>query len=644
MRKSLFKPLGRALVAAFVFLGASTVLAQAPAKPSVEAFFENAAFGQALLSPTGRYVAIKVAPRGGRFQLIVLNSETLVAKVVAGYADADIGSVAWVADDRLAFNLVDLTVTVDDVRFGGGLYTVLADGSKLEEKMRRDKFSYVALVSGRKRTGDVFFALPQASQDDSVAYFFQMNVVNPREARSHKAPVGVAKWFLDQNDELRLTVSHEDNLSIVRVRETGEQWREVARFPSAGSSGFQVVDFGPDGTLYVAAANGRDKAALYRYDLNSNRVEPEPVLTLADFDFAGGLVMDSSDALLGVRYRSDALSTHWFDPRLKQIQAKVDALLPGTSNLLEVPWRAQVPLFLVHSVSDTTPVAFSLFNASTGTLVSLGKSMRDIDAAQMGTKHLHRFKARDGMEIPLWLTLPSGAGKATKLPAVVLVHDGPWQRGASWSWDAESQFLASRGYAVLAPEFRGSAGYGQKHYEAGWRQWGLSMQDDISDAVKWAIARGTVDASRVCIMGRGYGGYAAMMGLVNDSDMFHCGVAWSTVAGIDTLIEDGPNIYKLIDMPLVVGDRAKDAEQIARTSPLQNAARIKRPVLMAHGSANRLVPIRPSVRLRDAIRRGNPNVEWVEYPDEGHEWQFPKTRIDFWTRVEKFLERNIGSK
>jgi dipeptidyl aminopeptidase/acylaminoacyl peptidase len=643
MRMSLWKPLGQALVAAFVFLGAGSATAQAPAKPLVEAFFESAVFGEAKLSPTGRYLSVKLKPRQGRTQLLVLNTGTLAAKMVAGYADVNIGSVAWVTDDRLVFTLADPSMPPGSLLSEGGLYTVSADGSKVEEILGRDKFAGTVFAPRHKSSAD-FFALPWQSNDSTV-HLFRMNAVKgAKDGKIYKGPASVTQWFLDHNDEPRLTVGSEENMSVVRYADPAGQWREVARFPSAGPGGYTVIGFGPDGALYVAATNGKDKAALHKFDLPANRLEPEPVLALTDFDFAGSLILDSSETLLGVRYWSDAPSTHWFDARLKQIQTKVDALLPGTSNLLDVPLRSQVPIVLVHSVSDANPGTYSLFNTSTGTLVPVGQSMRDIDAAQMGTKDLHRYKARDGRDIPLWLALPKGAGKADKLPAVVLVHDGPWQRGAYWSWDAQSQFLASRGYAVLFPEFRGSTGYGQKHYQAGWKQWGLAMQDDIADAVKWAVARGTVDPSRVCIMGRGYGGYAALMGLAKDPDVYRCGIAWSAVAGIDALLETGPNVYKSIDMPLLVADPVQDAGQIARTSPLQNAHRIKQPVFLAHGSSNRSVPIRPSVRLRDAIRRDNPNVEWVEYADEGHEWHLTKNRVDFWTRVEKFLERHIGPK
>lgn len=217
-----------------------------------------------------------------------------------------------------------------------------------------------------------------------------------------------------------------------------------------------------------------------------------------------------------------------------------------------------------------------------------------------------RYKARDGMEIPALLTLP--ANGAQNAPLVVLVHGGPFVRGTHWGWNPDSQFLASRGYAVLEPEFRGSKGYGDKHYRAGWKQWGLAMQNDIADGARWAVAQGFADPKRICIAGASYGGYATLMGLVNDPDLYKCGVNWVGVTDINLLYDghwsstsDTSEDWKLYGMPDRVGDQVKDAAQLKATSP-----------------------------------------EWIEYQDEGHGWGLPKNRVDFWGRVEKFLDKHIG--
>ncbi|HZV65025.1 MAG TPA: prolyl oligopeptidase family serine peptidase, partial [Telluria sp.] len=247
-------------------------------------------------------------------------------------------------------------------------------------------------------------------------------------------------------------------------------------------------------------------------------------------------------------------------------------------------------------------------------------------------------------QIPAYLTVPAGAKK--NLPMVVLVHGGPWLRGGTWSWNPEVQFLASRGYVVLQPEFRGSAGFGSRHFQAGWKQWGLAMQNDVADGARWAIASGLADPKRICIAGGSYGGYSALMGLINDPELFKCGIEWAGVTDIDLMYSvhwsDIPDDYKRHGMPALVGDRIGDAAQLKAASPLENAARIRQPLLMAYGGWDLRVPIVHGEKFRDAVRQRNNKVEWVVYPDEGHGWRKPENQVDFWTRVEAFLQRNLA--
>lgn len=648
MRKQYgWKPLGL-VAAALLFLGC-TAWAQAPARPSVEAFFENPAFSTPALSPTARHLALGITPKGGRRQLMVLDTEKLTAKMVAGFSDADVGWFEWATDDRLVMNLVDLSRGIGDVRTGTGLQTVMRDGSKLEEVIFRDRGANVVSATRRKRTGHVFVVDPRTLRDE-LNLMLRRHDAATHEIVRYRGSGHVWHWFLDQNDEPRVTFGQDERARVVNYLDPADgKWRELARFDSLSpKDAVYPLGFGPDGTLYVQAYGGGDKRGVFKYDLAANRIEAEPLISVPGYDFSGHLLVDET-RLLGVRYLSDASGTVWFDPALKQVQSRVDALLPGTTNAIDVALRPEVPLVLVRSFSDRDPGTYRLFNTETGKFILVGKALGDIEPATMAAKDLVRYKARDGLEVPAWLTLPKSTGKA-KLPLVVLVHDGPWERGSSWSWEAEEQFLASRGYAVLAPEYRGSTGYGFKHFQAGWRQWGLAMQNDIADGVRWAIEKGIADPARVCIAGAGYGGYSALMGLVNDPDLFRCGIAWASVTGIDLLYEPGwwnpykPSDRSPLDVESLVAHREKDEAQIMRTSPFLQVFRIKQPVLLGHGSADDQVPLAHSARFKNALQKTNSGVEWVEYQDEGHEWRLVKTRVDFWTRVEKFLERNLGVK
>ena len=262
----------------------------------------------------------------------------------------------------------------------------------------------------------------------------------------------------------------------------------------------------------------------------------------------------------------------------------------------------------------------------------------------MATLDLHRIKARDGLDLPVWVTTPHGA--VTRRPAVVLVHGGPWVRGTHWRWNADAQFLASRGYVVIEPEYRGSAGYGRSHLQAGFRQWGTTMQDDVADAVRWATEKGLVDGMRVCIAGASYGGYATLMGPIRYPELYRCGVAWVAVSDPRLLFEpvwhsDMSREAREFSMPTMIGDPVKDAAMLKEAAPVERAREIKVPMLLAYGSEDKRVPIDHGEQMRAAMRAAGNEPEYVVYAGEGHGWLKVENRIDFWTRVEKFLARNL---
>jgi dipeptidyl aminopeptidase/acylaminoacyl peptidase len=333
---------------------------------------------------------------------------------------------------------------------------------------------------------------------------------------------------------------------------------------------------------------------------------------------------------------------------MKAAQADVNKQLRGLVNIITPPTLPETPWMLVSSYSDRQPRYYSLYNSKTHELKGIGINHPAIKAAEMGRQDLVKFKARDGLMIPAWLTLPAKGGK--NLPMVVLVHGGPYMRGTEWQWEPDSQFLASRGYAVLQPEFRGTTGYGVHHFTAGLKQWGLTMQDDIADSVKWAVSQGYADPNRVCIMGGSYGGYATLMGLVKDGDIYRCGIAYAAVTDIPLMFERGnwtisdmDDDYRQYGGPQRVGDLEKDAEQLVATSPLKQAARIKRPLLLVHGSDDRRVPAVHFTKMRSALEANKADAEFIEYMGEGHGWTTAEHRIDFWSRVEKFLDKHIGA-
>jgi dipeptidyl aminopeptidase/acylaminoacyl peptidase len=638
--------------------------AQAPIPLS--AFFDNAEMHAAKLSPDGRRLAMLVNNHSGHDRLGVVNLADMSIKVVAQFLDVDVGHFEWVNNDRLVFDTRDKTKAKGDRRFAPGMFAVNADGSAYRQlvAMVRTQLAPGRIASREKLPWNTYMLGQPGAQDSDSVYVASVQFGLDRapdqidlrkldtmtgRSVSVKSPGQTRAWLLDAAGRPALAGTVENNLETLHYLDPKDGWRKLVTRDRylGGKDAFEPLAFGPDGTLYVVGSGGRDKAALFAYDIAAGKLAERPLVASDDYDFDGELIVGNGK-LLGVRYTVDALGETWFDPGMKAEQEAVDKLLPGQINSLRVGVRSETPFILVRSHSDRQPPVYWLFQRETGALTKVGDSRPAIVPARMADLDLVHIEARDRRRIPAWLTVPNDS-KGKKLPMVVLVHGGPYVRGREWEWDADSQFLASRGYVVLEPEYRGSTGYGWAHFRAGWKQWGLAMQDDVADATRWAIAQGIADPQRICIAGASYGGYATLMGLVRDPDLYKCGIDWAGVTDIELLYtghwsatSDMPEAYKRYGMPTLVGDLEKDAAQFAATSPLKQAARITQPLLLAYGGADERVPIYHGRKFYDAVKGANKQVEWVVYPDEGNGWQLVETRLDFWGRVEKFLDRHIG--
>jgi len=657
------------LLLALVAAAPSSAAAGATAAPPpIEAFFADPQLSGAVLSPNGRFLAAISGAPERRDMLAVIDLQTKATKLI-GYERVDVDDFQWVNDERLVFDVIDKRLGPGHTNVAGGLYGVDRDGANLRQLVaRREEIIETSLnnsTASRRLPWHTFMLGQRGAQDSDWIYVRSLDFdsrgevrhvdllhLNTRTGANRLVPRPngiVESWMLDNAGQPRLALASEDGKTTVHYRDpASSQWRVIATFDSyAGDdNAFSPLGFGDDGALYVSKYNGKDTASLYIFDFATGKVRPQPVVTADGYDFEGALV-SRNGKLLGVRVLTDAYDSVWFDPGMKALQARIDALLPGTVNLLSVASRADTPWALVHAYSDREPLSYILFDTESGKLTRIGDTYPDIDPARMGRQDDVKYAARDGRTIPALLTLPPGGGK--NLPLVVLVHGGPYVRGSTWGWDSDSQFLASRGYAVLEPSYRGTTGFGEAHFRAGWKQWGLAMQDDIADGARWAIAQGIADPKRICIAGASYGGYATLMGLVRDHDLYQCGVNWLGVSDINLmytgswrLASDLGKEWKKYGMPLLIGDQVKDAAQIKATSPIEQAARIRRPLLMAYGGADRRVPLYHGTKLRDAVGRTNGQVEWIEYEEEAHGWSLPKNRVDFWGRVEKFLDKHIG--
>ncbi|MBC7405692.1 MAG: S9 family peptidase [Cytophaga sp.] len=621
---------------------------------------------EATMSPDGRFIAILIANKNGRIQLGAMDLSTKIPKIIGGFSNADISHFHWVNNDRLVFSTADKNLATGENKFYPGLYAVNRDGSDprtLIDRVWGPEFTTGTAIKKRVMSAENFFYNIDLSKNSESVFVAEpiwdavydlkalsLIRINTKTAltETFNRPGDTKEWLIDQNGVPRINVTSQDGIeSIFYLDPKNDKWRKIAEAGKYDGANFEPYAFGPDGVFYVVARKGRDTSALFRYNLDTNQIDEHPVVSINGYDFHGNMIFDyERKKLLGVYFLNDASATVWLDDEMKKTQTAVDNLLPATINQLSLGRNGLSQYVLIRAYSDIQPSIFLLYDTKSGKLDLIGSAHLKIDERKMATQDMVRYKARDGLEIPAYITLPKGDSHKN-LPMVVLVHGGPYLRGARWGWDAEVQFLASRGYVVLQPEFRGSTGFGFKHFRAGWKQWGLAMQNDIADGAKWAIEQGIADPKRICIAGASYGGYATLMGLARNPELFRCGVNWVGVTDINLMFDsswnnDASAEWQRYGMPVLIGDKIKDAAQINATSPVNIADRIKQPLFLAYGGADRRVPIAHGKNFLAAVQKSNKNVEWIEYLDEGHGWGLVKTRLDFWTKVDDFLRKNTA--
>jgi acetyl esterase/lipase len=650
---------------------------KADALPPVplESFFQRPAVLEAKLSPSGRRLALTTSRGAARVGLVVITlGDAPKVTRVAAFSDVDIVRFEWVGEDRLVFSVLDLeSGSGEDQYSAPGMYAANADGSDLRQLVRRRGQHFVVDVTYRINTLEwnhtlLHVPLPQEGIAPDEVLIGKLNFggdqlqsvtplwLNVRSGRTRNAdldgpPQHTLHWLFDSKGQARVAWTAHDGRAAVHWRGPGETgWRKLVESDLLNPS-FVPTAVDDAGTLYVRHDDGpAGYAVLSRFDFATLAPYKPAQVSTPGYDFRGHLVLERPGApALGVRVETDAEQTVWFDEGMKRMQAIADERLPGRVNRLSCRrCGADDMVVLVRSFADRDPGMLWLYEVATKRWQPVSKVLDDIDPRRMATVDLHRIKARDGRDLPVWVTRPQGLQPGQSAPTVVLVHGGPWVRGGHWEWQAFEQFLASRGYLVINPEFRGSDGYGDAHYRAGWKQWGQAMQDDVADALLWAQGLGLADKKRACIAGASYGGYSALMGLVRHPELYRCGVAWVAVTdpvlyikGAWFVNDDLSGESRRHLLPQLVGDVEKDADMLTAVSPVAQAKRIHAPLLLAFGEADRRVPIAHGERLRDALRAAGRPPEWVSYPNEGHSWRQVSTHVDFARRVESFLGKHL---
>ena len=456
-------------------------------------------------------------------------------------------------------------------------------------------------------------------------------------------PGDVDEWFEDgQLNILAAKVVTPDGGTEIRVRDdAASPWRSWMKV-------------GPDEILDVWALSADGKTAMITSSVGSNTAraiarniatgEEKVIASSPVVDPTGFLLDHKTRAFQAVAFAPGRRTWTVVDPEVKADYEAIARLHDGDFTV--VNRDAANKTWLVSFTSDRGPARWFVWDRQSKKGTLLFTAQPKLDNLQLSEMKPVVIKTRDGFDMHAYLTLPAGVAPKN-LPMVVLVHGGPWGRD-SWGYSGTAQWLANRGYAVLQANFRASTGYGKKWINAGDRQWGFDMHNDLIDAANWAVKQGYVDAKRIAIMGGSYGGYATLAGLTFTPDYFACGVDIVGPSNLRTLLNSIPPYWKaqraMFDRRMGNIDDPKDADVLRNQSPLFKANQIKRPLLIGQGANDPRVNKAESEQIVEAIEKNGGSVTYVLYPDEGHGFARPENSIDFNARAENFLAQCLGGR
>ncbi len=646
-----------------ICLGLSCFGAQADTSIPIADFFKKATFaGRPLLSPDGSNLAVLI-PRKGRFVLAVINLDSRDSKVVAADPDWDIANPRWVNNTRLVFSISKGSDATREENRGGGLFAINKDATgfrKLVPTLKEAEggnvqytpYSVLDRVGGESNELYVVNNERGRDADLGASDVFRMDTTTGRtKLLTFNNPGKVSSWLLDHSGVIRVASALAADSVTKRIKQTvfhrrteQDAWKPIYEAYLDEGKAMSPLAFDFDNTTLIVAGrfNGRDKSAAHIWDFSKN-LPGDMIADHSLVDIEDGLLVDfDRKKLIGVAVDAMKPETIFFDADYAKLQASLNASFPD--QMVNFQWRGKRA---VVTTSGTNNVGSAyLFDTERKVLEALYVAKPEFEGKKLSAQTPITYTARDGLSIPAYLTLPQGiAPKA--LPLVAYIHGGPHARD-DFGYDPITQMLASRGYAVLQPQFRMSTGFGWKHHTAGWKQWGLAMQDDVTDGVANLVNQGIVDPKRVCIIGASYGGYATMYGLVKDPDLYQCGVNWVGVTDVKMLFTvawsdmRGPYMDNL--GKLMHGDPKTDEAYFQKSSAIENASRIKAPVLMAYGSEDIRVPLIHGEKMRDKLIKQGNTVEWMVMTGEGHGWAKEANNIKFGEAVMAFIDKYIGAK
>ena len=602
---------------------------KAPLIP-MEDFFRNPDKSSFQISPDGQHIAY-MKPWKTRMNVHVINVETTDETRLTSSEDRGIYGYGWLGNNRIGYAKDD--GGDENIHF----FAVNIDGTN-EIDLTPFENVQTRMIDDLEDDPD-HIILGLNKRDPRIHDAFRINVTDGTMKLIAENPGNISGWMTDHDGNLRVAITSDGVNTSLLYRDS-----ESELFKTILTTDFKVrVDplfFTFDNkNLYVASNRNRDKSAIYTFDITETQ-EKELIFENDQVDVSGLMYSKKRKVLTGVSYTVAKREIFFFDDWRKDIQNKLERKFPGYEVGI-TSFSKDEKNAVVVTYSDKSRGTYYSYDVEKNELNELAKISPWLNEDHMAEMKPITYTSRDGLTIPGYLTLPVGSdGK--NLPFVVHPHGGPWARD-SWGYNSEVQFLANRGYAIFQMNFRGSTGYGRKFWESSFKQWGKTMQDDITDGVNWLIDQGIADPDRIAIYGASYGGYATLAGLAFTPDLYTCGVDYVGVSSLFTFMESMPPYWELYRSMMyeMVGHPENDKEMLASASPLLHVENIKVPLFIAQGANDPRVKKTESDQIVEALKARGIEVPYMVKDNEGHGFYNEENQFDFYREMEKFLEKYL---
>lgn len=470
---------------------------------------------------------------------------------------------------------------------------------------------------------------------------YKVNIKTQKASVYHSAEKNVGDWITDRQHKVRLGHAYDGKgVQSTKILDVDSgKWRELWSHAIFSEEKVDALGFGSDQNVLYVRAYHQKRLAIFKVNLKDPELKRELVLADPVYDVKGRLIYSpQNDSVIGVTSMEQG-GTYFFKKELQSLQTKIDKAIPGNRNYIYSITDDQQK-FLVFSTSSTDSGTYYLGQINPIKLDAVAYSYKKLVPDVLSKTQRIEYKARDGLTIEAYLTTPKHQ-LAKNLPTLVFPHGGPISRDND-AFDYWTQFFANKGYAVLQMNFRGSDGQGIELRNAGLKNWGKEMQDDIEDGARKLIADGIADPDSIAIVGASYGGYAALMGVVKTPDFYRCAISVNGVANVFDLVKDNRAFwrsYNVIDEQI-----GNDNSTLKSISPVNFADKIKAPVLLVHGTDDRQVEIKHSYQMRDALQKAKKDVTFLELPSEDHYLSNEKNRIDTFRAMDAFLDKCLPVK